>query len=261
MLNSNETISDVTEPFNPSQILTLAGTAQLLQMFDLLSDTLFWIKDINSRMVHVNQALVRHFGVKSASQILGLTDYDFSPRHIAKQFITDDLRVMNGKTVSERLELNYLSNGEYGWFITSKRALYDPQQQVIGTYGSSQLIEQSSEAFTNLQAIKTPVEYIRSNYGQDINIQALAEQVHLSLSALERRFKKYLHKTPKQFLNEVRLENARKLLIETQLPIATIGSECGFADHSYFCRKFSQLFDEVPSTFRKKHRQHNVSRC
>jgi transcriptional regulator GlxA family with amidase domain len=75
----------------------------------------------------------------------------------------------------------------------------------------------------------------------------------LSISALERRFKKYLRQTPTQFINEVRLENARRLLIETNIAIATIANDTGFADHSYFSRQFQKLFDRSPSAFRQEH--------
>ena len=106
-----------------------------------------------------------------------------------------------------------------------------------------------------MEAVKAPVEYIRKNYHQPISIETLAETAYLSVSALERRFKKYLAKTPKQFINEVRLENARKLLVETDMPISQIGDETGFSDHSYFSKQFRLLFDELPSDFRKNYRQ------
>lgn len=231
------------------------GIKQLIEMFDLIPDTLFWIKDTDSRLIHVNAPLLQHYGVSSLEQVIGLSDFDFAPKQIARQFVTDDQRVMQGQFVTERLEINVLNSGEFAWFVTSKRALFNDQQQVIGTYGVTRHLEQTSTAISGMQAIKAPVEYIRQHYMHDFTIGQLAQTVHLSVSALERRFKKHMNKTPRQFINEVRLENARRMLIETDLPIALVGSECGFADHSYFCRRFAQLFDAVPSVFRKSHRR------
>jgi AraC-like DNA-binding protein len=104
-----------------------------------------------------------------------------------------------------------------------------------------------------MDALKTPVAYVRKNYMQNICLKELADITHLSISALERRFKKYLRQTPTQFINEVRLENARRLLIETNIAIATIANDTGFADHSYFSRQFQKLFDRSPSAFRQEH--------
>ena len=86
-------------------------------------------------------------------------------------------------------------------------------------------------------------------------IEDLAEVAHLSVSALERRFKRYLTKTPKQFINEIRLENARRLLVETNIPISQVGEETGFSEHSYFSKQFRLFFGELPSEFRSNYRQ------
>ena len=104
-----------------------------------------------------------------------------------------------------------------------------------------------------MDALKEPVAYVRKNYMQNICLEQLAEITHVSISALERRFKKFLGKTPKQYINEVRLENARRLLIETNIAIATIANDTGFAEHSYFSRQFQKLFDQCPSEYRQEH--------
>ncbi len=82
----------------------------------------------------------------------------------------------------------------------------------------------------------------------------LASVAHLSVSALEHRFKKYLSRTPKQFINDIRLENAKRLLLETNLPVATIAANVGFPDASYFTRQFTKQVGHLPSTFREDYR-------
>lgn len=230
--------------------LQQSSLMQLVSMFDLMPDMLFWIKNSDSEIIYANTAFQQHIGVANLEQAIGLTDYDFAPPHLARQYVVDDQRVMAGQAVDNRLEMNILKNGELRWFTTSKRVLFDENDQLIGTYGVSRHLEKTSLALTGMQALKIPVEHIRANYMHEICIVELAELSHLSISALERRFKKFLHKTPKQFINEVRLENARRLLVETTLPIAIIANECGFPDPSYFTRQFTKLFDEKPSDFR-----------
>ena len=110
-----------------------------------------------------------------------------------------------------------------------------------------------------MDALKEPVAYVRKNYMQNICLEELADITHISISALERRFKKYLGKTPKQFINEVRLENARRLLIETNLAIVIIANDTGYSEHSYFSRQFQKLFKQSPSAFRKEHCSNKTS--
>lgn len=104
---------------------------------------------------------------------------------------------------------------------------------------------------SNVKAVDAPVKYIQKNYHKAITVEQLAKDAHLSVSALERRFRKYLAKTPNQFINEVRLDHARRLLIESQLPIADIAFQCGFSEPSYFSKQFFKMFGEQPLQYRK----------
>lgn len=227
---------------------------QILAMFDLFPDTICWVKNKKGQIMYANQPFVTHIGVKSVAEVLGKTDFDFSPPHIAKQFVVDDQKVMAGKSVTERLEINQLEgSADVAWFVTSKRPLMSKGGEVIGSYGMSRQLDKNGLTLTGLDAVSVPVEYIRENFMQPLMLAEVAAISHLSISALERRFKKYLNITPKQFISQVRLEHARKLLIETNLPISDVAHQSGFSDNSYFSRQFMAYFDELPSHLRKKY--------
>ncbi len=233
-------------------ILETIGVKHLIDMFDLLPNTLFWIKDENCRFLHVNRIFIAHSGLGCISKVIGKNDYAISPPHLARQYILDDKKVMEGHIVTDRIELNHLSSGKFGWFSTSKRPIHDENGKLIGTYGLTHYLEQTAQALSSIAPVRAPVEYIRQNYHQSITMDELANLACLSLSALERRFKKHLGKTPKQFINDVRLENARRQLIETKLPIIDIAFSCGFKEHSYFSKQFKALFGLLPSQVRKQ---------
>lgn len=235
-----------------SALLNNIGVTQVIAMFDLLVDVLFWVKDKECRIVHVNKAFLEHVGLKNVDDIIGKTDEVFSPHYLARQYLTDDIKVMAGESITDRLELNMLKTGGYGWFSTSKKALKNSNEEIIGSYGFTQHLEKTSHLLSTLSAINTPVEYVRENFGEEMTIEHLAEISFLSVSALERRFKKHLNKTPKQFINQVRLENARKLIMETDMPIINIAVECGFNDHSYFSKQFKTLFAIQPTKLRNE---------
>lgn len=230
--------------------LETIGAKQLISMFELVPDVIFWIKDKHSQVVHANKSYADYLGLKSLQAVIGKNDYAFSPAYLAKQFITDDRKVMAGEIVTDRLEMNTLPNGSIGWFSTSKRPLLDEQGEIIGSYGITRHLQRSEKLLSGVDVMKGPVDYVRQHYRQDISVEKLAEVAHLSVSALERRFRKYLSKTPKQFINEIRLENARKMLVDSTLTISEVAYRCGFSDHSYFSRQFRMLFDELPSELR-----------
>ena len=231
-------------------LLKQLSAFQLIELYDLLPDILFWIKDLNSQFIYANQAFVEHLGFQHLEQIIGKDDYSFSPAHLAKQFLTDDKKVMNGEKVTNRMELNLSKQDDIAWYSTSKRKLLDNEGNIIGTYGVTRHLTKTSKSLNYMTELETPILYIRQHYERHIGVEELARISHLSVSALERRFKKYLGKTPNQFINEYRLEQARKLLIETSLTISEISYRVGFTDPSYFARKFNMLFDALPSELR-----------
>lgn len=257
------------KPLQTKQLdfLEAVGINQLVHMYDLLPDTMFWIKNDKSEIIYANSTFIETIGVGKLENLVGKTDHSFAPLHLAKQYMLDDKKVMAGDFITDRLELNFSSTknkpkntssqvgsytGHYSWYSTTKRPLFDNNKRIIGSYGFTRHLEYSAQGTTSLQAIEVPVNYIREHFRDDLSIEQLANLAFLSVSALERRFKKYLHKTPKQFLNEVRLEHARKMLIDTQLPILDIALSCGYSDHSYFSGQFKALFGMLPSKLRKQ---------
>lgn len=249
----NIILAELTPKEAPTLILESLPIKHLLAVYDLLPDILFWIKDKNNKVVHGNRHFLEHIGIDSLDQAIGLTDADFAPKHIAKQFMMDDNRVLQGEVVNDRLEMNRPASGEISWFTTSKRPLLDDKGSIVGTYGMSRHLEKSAIALNVIGALEAPVSYIRDNYMNKISLVELAEISHLSISALERRFKKFLNKTPQKYITQIRLENARRLLVETTLPIAVIAADTGFSDASYFSHKFYLQYAELPSEFRSNH--------
>jgi AraC-like DNA-binding protein len=234
-----------------NSFLAETSVLEIVNILDLLADTLFWIKDKESRVMHANSAFVVHMGRKSLHQIIGKTDLEFAPAHLAKQFLNDDKKVLSGESITDRIELNVNELENLSWYVTSKRPLFNSLGEIIGSYGMTHSLEKSNKLLSMVEPIKLPVEYIREHYAKDIRIDELAKISFLSVSALERRFTKYLGKTPKQFINQVRLERARQLLLETDRSVSEICDECGFSDKSYFSKQFKRLFMIQPSKLRK----------
>lgn len=224
----------------------------LLHTFDMLPDTLVWVKDSAGRVMFGNSCFVHQFGASRLEELIGKNDYDFSPPVMAKQFIDDDRQVLRGQRVQERLELNILRTGEICWFITNKYPLKADDGEIIGTYGMTRRIEKANIPLTAVQQLEASIDYIRGRLGKTIEIVELARASCVSVSVLERRFKKYLHKSPKQFINETRLEYARRLLLDTDDSVANIANACGFADPSYFTRLYTRQFGCSPTVFRRQ---------
>ena len=96
-------------------------------------------------------------------------------------------------------------------------------------------------------------QYLVDNFNKNITLEDIASQANLSPNAFCRFFKIRTKKTFSQFLLEMRVSHACKLLSETEKSIAIIYGECGFNNSSHFNRYFKLINGITPLEYRKKH--------
>jgi AraC-like DNA-binding protein len=230
---------------------SLEAAEKSFTLLDLIPDTHAWVKDLQGCFVYGNRLFFSRFGFTTLRSLLGKTDYDLAPAALAEQYCSDDLQVLNGSVVNDRLEL-IVAEGQGGdWFLTSKWPIYDLEARVIGSLGISRHLNKSEGTAIPFRELRAPIDYIHQNFASNISVQSLANACNISVSALERRFKKHLKQTPHQYISEVRLDNARQMLRESDKPVGTIALETGFADHSHFTRTFTRKFGIAPSKERR----------
>ncbi len=96
-------------------------------------------------------------------------------------------------------------------------------------------------------------EYAISSFNEAITLEEVAEKANMTKNAFCRYFKKRTNKTFFQFLIEIRIENACKMLHHNKdLSISTISELSGFQDIANFNRKFKELKGISPSQFRTR---------
>ena len=83
-------------------------------------------------------------------------------------------------------------------------------------------------------------------------IPQLCRALHISRMHLHRKIKALTDKTPAHFIRQIRLREAQRLLLETQMNISEIAYEVGFKDPSYFTRVFVEAFGKSPRTMREE---------
>lgn len=95
-------------------------------------------------------------------------------------------------------------------------------------------------------------KYVIDNLQQDISLDKASSIANLSTAAFCRYFKKRANKTFMQFLNEIRIGQACRLLINENHSVAETGYECGYSNISYFIRQFKKITGFTPLGYRKK---------
>ena len=100
--------------------------------------------------------------------------------------------------------------------------------------------------------LKKLFDHIQGHYAEKLSVGAAAKLVAMSPAAFMKSFKQVAGMTLVAYLNHVRLARAAQLLRETDRAIADIAAETGFADQSYFDRRFRSAFGSAPSAFRNR---------
>jgi AraC-like DNA-binding protein len=93
---------------------------------------------------------------------------------------------------------------------------------------------------------------IRDNVNAGIDPEKLASDLFMSYSYFRKLFKKYTGVSPTQYVSLLRIQKARDMIINSQMPIKQIAYECGFPSIFYFSRYFKQKLGVSPSELRKK---------
>lgn len=103
--------------------------------------------------------------------------------------------------------------------------------------------------------LRNVFEYTMNHFEGNISLDVVSEVANMTKNAFCKYFKKRTNKTYVQFLNELRLEHACKLLRDQNIyPIAEIAESCGFTNISNFNRQFKSLMGMTPLSYRKNQR-------
>lgn len=94
-------------------------------------------------------------------------------------------------------------------------------------------------------------EFLMNNYREEINLEEIAELVHLAPASVCRFFKSATGQTIFSYLNKIKVDYACKLLMNTDLNIVDISYDCGFNNLSHFNKQFRQITGKTPSQYRK----------
>lgn len=97
-----------------------------------------------------------------------------------------------------------------------------------------------------VQRIAKTIALLRGNFAKPLRIASLARHAGMSASGLQHNFKAVTAMSPLQSQKELRLREARRLLLSGDFDAATAGFHVGYADPSHFRREYKRHFGEPP---------------
>jgi len=107
-------------------------------------------------------------------------------------------------------------------------------------------LQQIAVAESRMQQVNRAIGWIKRNYRDSFSIEAVATEARMSPSALHLHFKAVTAMSPLQYQKQLRLQEARRLMLSEALDAASAGFRVGYDSASQFSREYARLFGAPP---------------
>lgn len=226
---------------------------QLLELFDVLPDVFLFVKDRASRFVRANRAFLVMHGCRSNADVVGRTDHDFHPPPLATQYIAEDERVMrSGRPLKDQAWLVPDHTGMPAWFLCTKLPLFDAAGAVSGLAGILRPFDHAGNAPQEYRRLTPAIQLVTSGYERLIRASELANACGLSVSQLQREFRRLFGISPTDYILRTRLLVARQMLERSATTVGEVAVACGFYDQSHFTKAFKAHTGLPPQAYRRR---------
>ncbi|MBJ9687738.1 AraC family transcriptional regulator [Burkholderia vietnamiensis] len=114
------------------------------------------------------------------------------------------------------------------------------------TSGQGARLRHMAVAGSHTHRIARAIEWIRDHYAEPMRVETLAQAVNMSVSSLHHHFKHVTTLSPLQYQKQLRLHEARRLLLRLGGDVASVAATVGYESASQFSREYSRLFGAPP---------------
>lgn len=154
-----------------------------------------------------------------------------------------NLLLKNGIPIPESLRRN-LTRFSLSRFNDKEDILGGVEEQI--TFG----VGQAGQAAMKSELIESVLQYLQEHYQENITLNSLSEYFFVTPTYLSKKFKEKSNITLSQYLENVRIDAAKRMLRMSELSVSDIAIEVGYPDSNYFSRVFKKATALTPSDYR-----------
>lgn len=169
-------------------------------------------------------------------------------------FVIDDNRITCcGGSATTDLSLQII-HSVYGSSLANHVARYIFHDNIRAADAQQNPTAENGNLSTVPAAVRQAIKVMELHLEEPISIQAVSEQVSISKRQLHRLFIDHLNKTPTLYYRDIRLDRARGLVTQTDLPLTEVAIAAGFVNQSHFSRVYRERFGLNPKRDRSEGR-------
>jgi AraC-like DNA-binding protein len=114
------------------------------------------------------------------------------------------------------------------------------------TNGPGEHLRQIALRDSHTRRIARAIRFLRGNFSERLRVETLARDAHMSVSSLQHHFKAVTALSPLQYQKQLRLQEARRLLLTGDIDVALVAQRVGYGSASQFSREYGRLFGASP---------------
>jgi AraC-like DNA-binding protein len=222
-----------------------------VELFDRITDIVFFIKDRDARYVAVNETLARRCKFADKRALIGRKASEVFAPPLGERFETQDLKVVaEGLSIRGRLELHLYPDGSEGWCLTWKEPLVDAEGAIRGLAGISRDASALLRPGPLSDRLSAALAYIDDHLDGPLRLPDLAARAGLSAFQFDQRIRAVFGLSAGQYLSRLRVDRACDRLRHTDAPLSELALECGYADQAAFTRQFHKSVGLTPGAYR-----------
>ncbi|MFP4661236.1 MAG: response regulator [Halanaerobiales bacterium] len=192
--------------------------------------------------------------IKEIDDYFNINNEEMMNSEVLESFYFGFLNMIYSALHKKDISIQTVFNISYLHDLSSTRSYYILREKI------TELINQGLD-YLNDHLENNPVviqkiqDYIRENYKDKITRKDIAGHVYLNPAYLSRLFKKETGMTLTEYVTEMRIAEAKKLLVETDYTITAIAEEVGYYNYSYFSKIFREIVGVTAGNYRKNYQE------
>jgi AraC-like DNA-binding protein len=185
---------------------------------------------------------------------------DLDPAAMGALMLEADMRRMDGEQPGPALSLSSVTPELLDSAIRLVRLLGNPRDiPILAPLAEREILyrlltgeqaprlRQIAFAESKLQQVNRAISWIKANFREPFSIEAVATEARMSPSTLHEHFRAVTSMSPLQYQKQLRLQEARRLILSQSLDAAVAGHAVGYDSPSQFSREYKRVFGEPPA--------------
>ncbi len=141
---------------------------------------------------------------------------------------------------------NYLYNNSISTILYNKSKVTELLSLIMN-------IMNPKTVSSNINKFEDSISYMKKNLSKQVTLQELADNMHFHAAYYGRIFKQYFGMSPMKYMNNLRIEKAKQLLLTTDLTLEKVCEQIGMNNTFYFSSQFKKATGMSPTAFRKNY--------